>query len=128
MNKLVQQVIKLLIVATMTAGVFLLVRGFYVNSFQPKAFTHSKSVALKNYLLAHEPPQRVEIFSYTKRFEKDVSEIKKMKIAQNPQSKFYVTIQFFTDESDDAAPLIAQIRFIDVKSGNQIQEQSLNLE
>ncbi|MBC7420877.1 MAG: hypothetical protein H7328_09120 [Bdellovibrio sp.] len=123
-----QQIIKVFIVICLTAGVFLLAKKSYNKKVLQKSYTNSKLVTLKKYLIGHEKPQRVEIFSYTQRFEKDVAEIKKLKIAQSPQSNFYVTIQFFTDESDATAPLIAQIRFVDIKSGNQIKEESLNLE
>ncbi len=128
MTKAVQQIVKILIVICLTAGVFLLSRNAYKKQTSRKPHTHSMSATLKKYFLANEKPQRIEILSYTKRFEKDVQEIKKMKIAQNSQATFYATVQFFTDESDLTAPLIAQIRFIDLKSGNQIKEESLNLE
>lgn len=87
-----------------------------------------KTGQLKKYLQSQKKPIRIEILSYTEKFKADVEEIKKMKVTLNPQSDFYITIQFFTDESDKEAPLIAQIRFLEEKSKNLIKEESLNLE
>ena len=122
------KILKIIILVCMTAGFFLLIRNIYERNLSQNSSTHSKSNMLKKYFINKELPQRVEIFNYTKRFENDVNKIKKIKIPQSSKSTFYVTIQFFTDESDNEAPLIAQIRFIDIKSGNQINEESLNLE
>lgn len=87
-----------------------------------------KALALKKYLLTYNKPARVEIFNYTKKFDKDVKKIIEMKIPVDPNSNFYVTIQFFTDETDKNAPLVAQIRFLDIKSDNLVKEHSINLE
>lgn len=86
-----------------------------------------KTLALKKFLLTFKKPARVEIFKITKRYDKDVDEILEMKIATDPNSDFYVTIHFFTDENDAAAPLVAQIKFLDIKSDNLMKEQSINL-
>ncbi len=128
MKRIFHQVSKILIVACLTVGVFLTVKKTVVEKDRQKSFTHQKSVVLKKYLVGHKKPQRIEIFNYTKKYEADVSELKKLKIPQDPNSDFYATIQFFTDESDSEAPLIAQIRFIDIKTNNTIKEESLNLE
>ncbi|MBC7743133.1 MAG: hypothetical protein H7061_13110 [Bdellovibrionaceae bacterium] len=123
-----QHAIKFIIVICLTIGAFLVVKTYVKKPSVHNAQSQSKSDILKSYLLKNKKPQRVEIFSYTKRFENEVQEIKKMKVPQDPKAKFYITIQFFTDESDPAAPLIAQVRFIDITSENQIKEESLNLE
>ena len=88
----------------------------------------SKTETLKKYLLSIDKPQRIEIINLSQRFENDVNQIKKIKISQDKKSNFYLSIQFFTDESDEKAPLIAQIRFIEIQSGNTIKEDSLSLE
>lgn len=89
--------------------------------------SNPKILALKKFLLTFKKPARVEIFNITKRYDKDVDEILEMKIATDPNSNFYVTIHFFTDENDAAAPLVAQIKFLDTKSDNLMKEQSINL-
>lgn len=94
----------------------------------PEMQLSEKPLALKKFLLTKEKPQRIEIFGLSDRFEKEIKEIKKLKIAQDPNSDFYVTVQLFSDENDKSAPLIAQIRFIDLKSGNLRKEESINLE
>lgn len=86
-----------------------------------------KILALKKFLLTFKKPARVEIFKITKRYDKDVDEILEMKIATDPNSNFYLTIHFFTDENDEGAPLVAQIKFLDTKSDNLMKEQSINL-
>ncbi len=128
MNNNFQQAIKFLIVICLTVGAFLIFKNYYFKKVMPAVISISKSDQLRNYFLKNDKPQRIEIVSYTQRFEKVVAEIKKMKVPQNPKASFFITVQFFTDESDPQAPLIAQIRFIDIKSQNQIKEESLNLE
>lgn len=93
---------------------------------QPEFST--KTMVLKNYLGQQKKPQRIEIFGLSERFARQIGEIKKLKVAQDKNSDFYVTIQLFSDEKDESAPLIAQIRLIDIKSGNLIKEESINLE
>jgi hypothetical protein len=88
----------------------------------------SKAIMLKQYLQTEDKPARIEVIDYTQRFKGDVDEIKKMKVALDPKSHFYIKIQFFTDESDKTAPLIAQISFIELPSQNLIKEESLNLD
>jgi hypothetical protein len=128
MTKSIQEIIKLIIVVCITAGAFLLAKNYYFKNSDKISKSQSKASLLKKYLIKNEKPQRVEIVNYSQRFEKDVAEIKKLKVPLDSHSKFYVTVQFFTDESDPQAPLIAQVRFIDLSSGNQIKEESINLE
>ncbi len=131
MSKLIQEVVKFVIVICFTVGGFLLFKNFYrqnVDSTKSHESLGTKAEILKNYLGANKIPQRIEITNLSSRFENDVQTIKKLKIAQDKNSDFYISIQFFTDESDQKAPLIAQIRFIEIKSGNTIKEESLNLE
>jgi hypothetical protein len=112
---------------------FCLVLGSYViyNSRQEKTpeaqLQNAKAVTLKKFLQGYNKPCRIDYFSYTKRYETDVEEIKKMSIPTDENSSFYVTVQFFTDENDPEAPLVAQIRFMDLKSDNMFKEESINL-
>ena len=85
-------------------------------------------MTLKKYLLAYQKPQRIELTGLSDRYARDIKELKKLKISQDPNSDFYITIQLFTDETDKSAPLIAQIRFVDLKTGNSRKEESINLE
>ena len=129
MNQKIIGFLKIIILFLFLAGIFLILK----NKFDRPASivvpaVSSKSLTLKKYLLKYQKPQRVEVTGLSERFSQDIIELKKLKIAQDPNSNFYVTIQFFSDESDDKAPLIAQIRFIEMKSGNAIKEESINLE
>ena len=131
MKKLAQEIIKLIIAICLTVGAFLTFKNFYkqsLNSNTTQENLGSKSEILKKYLTSNKKPQRIEIVNLSTRFEKDVQTIKQIKIAQDKNSDFYISIQFFTDENDLKAPLIAQIRFIDIKTGNTIKEESLNLD
>ena len=130
MNKLIRELLKFVIIICFTIGGFLIFKNFYKHELDEtkKVTLDSKTEALKTYLLTHQKPARVEIINLSKRFESDVLAIKKLKIAQDKNSDFYIMIQFFTDESDESAPLVAQVRFIETKSGNTIKEESLNLE
>ena len=122
----------------MKFAIFLLCLGGFAmilkNRFEKEAqksdeiSLNSKALQLKNYLLKFQKPQRVELTGLSNRYEREIKDIKKLKISQDPQSDFYITIQLFTDESDRSAPLIAQIRFIDLKSGNAKKEESINLQ
>ena len=131
MKKFILEAVKLVVVICFTIGAFLTFKSFYKhrqNGLGPQEALDRKSETLKNYLVANDKPQRIEITNLSTRFEKDVQLIKKMKITQDKNSGFYISIQFFTDENDLKAPLIAQIRFVEIKSGNTIKEESLNLE
>jgi len=116
------------------SGIFLMSKNVMVKStanLHPTESTQphsSKAMMLKQYLQAEDKPVRIEVIDYTQRFKSDVDEIKKMKVALDPKSHFYLKIQFFTDESDKEAPLIAQISFIELPSQNLIKEESLNLD
>lgn len=132
MSKIIQLILKLVMLGCVVLGVALIVKTREEKAVARKKIetenNNPKALALKKYLLAYNKPERVEIFNYTKRYDKDVNEILDMKIATDPNSNFYITIQFFTDETDQKAPLVAQIRFLDIKSDNLVKEQSINLE
>ena len=83
---------------------------------------------LRKQLLKYSSPQKVQINNLTQRLSGDVEEIKKIKIPLKSDSTFYISIDLFTDEHDVAAPLVAQIQFLDSKTDNKIKEESINLE
>jgi hypothetical protein len=131
MIKLIQEIIKLVIVICFSIGAFFVFKAAYKDLRGHEKIETKLSASaeiLKNYLIKNKKPQRVEIVNLSKRFINEVGEIKKLKIAQDKKSSFYISIQFFTDESDEKAPLIAQVRFIEIKTGNTIKEESLNLD
>lgn len=136
MTKLIKELIRFIIFLAFVGGGFLVYRS-YERSQQKNQVAQksgreenldSKSQMLKKYLTSGEKPLRIEVTNLSKRFEQEVENFKKMKIPQDKNSNFYLAIQFFTDESDSTAPLIAQVRYIDVKSGNTLKEESINLE
>ncbi|MEQ1722204.1 MAG: hypothetical protein ABL930_03450 [Pseudobdellovibrio sp.] len=132
MSTIIQGIIRLVILACLVGGIALIVKTREDKISHKKkieeASNNPKALALKKFLLTFNKPERVEIFNYTKKFEKDVNEILEMKIATDPNSDFYITIQFFTDENDEKAPLVAQVRFLDFNSDNLRKEVSINLE
>lgn len=122
--------VKLLIVLLSFAGLGIILKNRLEkeNIKTENESLNSKSLLLKKYLLKFQKPQRVELTGLSDRYAREIKEIKKLKISQDLQSDFYITIQLFTDESDAKAPLIAQIRFIDIKTGNSKSEESINLD
>lgn len=132
MSNIFQKLIKVVIMICVVAGVALIVKTQTEKETEQQVIneTHNnpKALALKKYLLGYNRPERVEVINLTEKFAGDVEEIKKISLPLDPKSNFYVRIQFFTDESDAAAPLVAQIRFLDVKSDNLVKEESINLE
>ena len=61
-------------------------------------------------------------------FQKDIEEVKKMKVPLNKDAKFYIKIQFFVDETDPTAPLMAQFFFLETRNDNLIKEDTLRLD
>ena len=128
MKNILQALAKMLILLCVVVGAALVYKSQEDKKEYQDSLTNKKALFLKKYLLTYNKPQRVEITNLTKRLEKDVEEIKKMKISLDPNSSFYVTIDFFTDENDSEAPLIASIKFIEIASQNKIKEDNINLE
>ena len=130
MTAIITRFIKLGIFLLCFTGFAIIVKNRFEkeNSKTEEIALNSKALQLKNYLLKYQKPQRVELTGLSNRYAREIKDIKKLKISQDPQSDFYVTIQLFSDESDASAPLIAQIRFIDLKSGNAKKEESINLQ
>ncbi len=98
---------------------------------QKKVIIETNALKVKKFLLTFKKPSRVEVQNYVKdektHFKNDIQEIKKLKIFLDVNSDFFVELQMFTDENDPKAPLVVQCRFLDVKTKNLLQEQSLNL-
>ncbi len=96
-----------------------------------KSQTMTNAYQVKKMILKYKKPARIEVQNFVKsadsRFQKDIQDIKNLKIALDTNSNYYIELQMFTDESDLKAPLVIQCRFLDAKSKNLIQEQSLNL-
>lgn len=132
MSGIIQTVLKLVILVSFVAGVALLVykreEKIIITKKIEQENNNPRALALKKYLLSFKKPARVEIYNYTKKFDADVNEILEMKVHTDPNSDFYVTIQFFTDETDAKAPLVAQVRFLDAKTDNLMKEESINLD
>ncbi len=78
-------------------------------------------------LSKYKKPVRVEIETFTDKYKDEVKEIRKLKIALDKQSKHYMIIQLFSDDTDEKSPLVGQIQFKDVKTNNILNEESLNL-
>lgn len=128
MKKILQALAKMLILVCVVIGAGLVYKSQEDKKDYQDSLTNKKALYLKKYLLGYSKPQRVEITNLTKRLEKDVEEIKQMKISVDPNSAFYITIDFFTDENDTEAPLIASVKFIEISSQNKIKEDNINLE
>lgn len=128
MSKIFQALAKMLVLVCVVVGAGLVYKSQEDKKDYQESLTNKKALYLKKYLLGYNKPQRVEITNLTKRLEKDVEEIKQMKISLDPNSPFYITIDFFTDENDVEAPLIASIKFIEIASQNKIKEDNINLE
>ncbi len=130
MTSAVNKVVKLVITALIILGLFLALKNNLAKQRKaiPMEEISSKALNLKNHLVKFQKPQRIELTGLSKRFSREIQEMKRLKIPQDTKADFYITIQLFSDETDAAAPLIAQIRFIEIKSGNTIKEESINLD
>lgn len=129
MSHSVDKIAKWLVAVMFVIGMVLIFKG-KVERAQVLSIESSsaKSLILKKYLLKYQKPARIEIAGLSTKFVSEIDEIKKLKVAQDSASDFYVIIKLFSDETDTAAPLVAQIQFIDLKSGNLRKEESINLE
>lgn len=92
---------------------------------------NSYSDQIKEKLSKYQKPVRIEVVNYIKDlqhpYQKEIEAIKKIKVPQDPNGTYYIQINFFVDETDKAAPLVAQMVFLDLKTNNIIEESSLNL-
>ena len=127
MRNFIQVILRILIVICVLTGTYVIYQSRESKKQEHAELRNEKAVTLKKFLLGYNKPSRVEIFNYTQRFGTDVEEIRKMNLPVDETSSFYITIQFFTDENDPEAPLVAQVRFMDLKTDNMMQEESINL-
>lgn len=89
---------------------------------------NKKAALLAEFLVKYKKPRRIEVTNATQSFSIDAEEIKKLQLPLDPKSKIYITVNLFTDETDNQAPLIAQIQFMDIETDNKLSEQNINLE
>lgn len=89
---------------------------------------YTRALQVKKFLLKYKKPARVEIESFTKRYQKDIADIKNLKIPMDESSKFFMEVQLFSEDTDESSPLVLQVRFKDINSKALIQEDSINLE
>lgn len=89
---------------------------------------YTRALQVKKYILKYKKPARVEIEIFTKRYQKDIEDIKDLKIPLDENSNFYMQVQLFSEDTDESSPLILQIKFKDLKTQALIKEDSINLE
>lgn len=129
MSERANKIMKLIVVSMIILGLVLILKSKLDyqerSSIDPIS---SKAMILKKYLLKYQRPARIEIAGLSAKFRNDIAVIKKLKVAQDSAADFYILIKLFSDETDTKAPLVAQIQFIDLKSGNLRKEESINLD
>lgn len=96
------------------------------DKFNKEVYT--RALQVKKYILKYKKPARVEIETFTKRYQKDIEDIKELKIPIDENSNFYMQVQLFSEDTDENSPLILQIKFKDLKTQALIKEESINLE
>jgi hypothetical protein len=92
----------------------------------------SKNITIvRDKLNSYSEINRVEIRNYVKNaqhpYQSEISLIKKIKTHLATSGKKYLELNFFTNELDPKAPLVAQFILIDEKTKNVLEESSLNL-
>lgn len=130
MKTFVGILLRIVVVLCLVTGTAIIFKNYAIDKKAQvvEVEKNPKVAALKKYISGFNKPARIEVIDLTQKYAADVNEIKQMKTALDSKSNFYIKIQFFTDETDATAPLVAQIKFIDVKSDNLIKEESINLE
>ena len=89
---------------------------------------YTKALQVKKEILKYKKPSRVEIETFTKRYQDDIADIKDLKIPIDEKSHYYMQVQLFSEDTDESSPLILQIKFKDNKTQNLIKEDSINLD
>lgn len=87
----------------------------------------SKAEQVQKFIAKYKKPQKIEIESFTKKYAQDIESIKALKVKLEESSTFYMQIQLFSDDTDENAPLVLQVRFKDIKNQAMISEESINL-
>lgn len=101
-------------------------KEYAAEKFNKEVYT--RALQVKKHILKYKRPARVEIETFTKRYQKDIEEIKDLKIPLDENAKFFMQVQLFSEDTDESSPLILQIKFKDLKTQALIQEDSINLE
>lgn len=101
-------------------------KEYAADKFNKEVYT--RALQVKKHILKYKKPARVEIETFTKRYQKDLEEIKELKIPLDENSNFYMQVQLFSEDTDESSPLILQIKFKDLKTQALIKEDSINLE
>lgn len=131
MRNFVSSLLKIVVVILIAGGAWVLFKSGSLTKEKKQddgsQYTAQANI-LRKHLLKYSSPQKVQINNLTQRLAGDVEEIKKIKIPLKPDAAFYISIDLFTDEHDEAAPLVAQIQFLDSKTENKIKEESINLQ
>lgn len=89
---------------------------------------YTRALQVKNEIIKYKKPSRVEVETFTKRYQEDIKDIKALKIPLDKKAGHYMQVQLFSEDTDETSPLILQIKFKDVKSNALIKEESINLE
>lgn len=88
-------------------------------------------ILVKNQFHKLPTVSRVEVRSFLKnknhRYQKLISEVKKIKIKLDNKSDKYIEINFFTNEESEDAVLVTQFLLFNDKTKELITEQSINL-
>jgi len=103
-------------------------RDFLLKPKQLGNLESTKVLTVKKILLKYKQPARIEIETFTQKFKSEIEEIKKIKVPMNKSANFYMQIQLFSDDTDEKAPLILQIKFKNLKTNSLIKEESINLD
>ncbi len=119
---------KLIVLVFVVFGAYLVYTSDSEKKAAQESYTNKKALALKKYLIKFNKPQRVEVTSLTQRMQSDATEVKKVTVALDQNSNFYISIDLFTDENDPSAPLIAQVKFFDIATQNKLKEENIDLE
>lgn len=93
-----------------------------------KKEVNTRALQVKKIILKYKKPASIEIETFTQKFKQDIEDIKKLKLPMDKESNFYMQVQLFSDDSDQNAPLVVQIKFKDLKTQALLKEESANLE
>ena len=123
--------IRSILVIIMGLAIAFLAYMQFQEKWTQSKYKNTKALQVKKYFLKYKKPARVEFQNYVRspqnKYQKDIQEIKSLKLFLDEKSDFYVELQLFTDELDTTAPLVAQFRFLSTKNKNLLREESINL-
>lgn len=101
-------------------------KEYAANKMHKEVYT--RALQVKKEIIKYKKPVRVEIETFTKRYQEDIEDIKALKIPLDENAGHYMQVQLFSEDTDESSPLILQIKFKDIKSNALIKEESINLE